>query len=943
MHPRISSALLLLAFLLTATALVAQSTDTGSVRGTVVTSGGAAIPDAAITLENVATGARRTTTSDAGGNYTFGALPVSGTYQIRVAKPGLAEAVNGPFRLRAGETATFRTALNAEAVQETVTVLGTSEHVRSDSPELGTRLEESALREIPVFGRKLTSLPLLNAAVRTARGTGDLFLNNTLFVINGGGRRQASFSIDGSTADDMWGHQTIFTNVPMAAVREFAVLTNAFSAEYGRSEGGAINVVTQSGTNELHGDLLALYRPASLEADAPVTNIKAGDELKQGSALIGGPIVAGQTHFLFAAEYNNQARDSVITSPLAPGIFTGDFHQTLGIGRLDQELGSANHLRLRGNIDRFTDSNPQGVVGGTVLPSAGRTFRRSTTSLQLSETAAVSSVGFNEARAIWEKGSPITQFTPMTPSTQFVRPGVSTEGESRYADLFNHQWQLADTFSWTHGAHSVRAGGDYLHSRSGGNGQEFGSPFVLGQFTFKPGIPATTPTSSLTIDDVQRYTQGFGNVTYQVEDDLASLFVQDDWRPIDRLTVNLGLRYEHQKLTGGNDLGPRLGFAWTTGESGRTVLRGGYGIFFAPVQSNIDAQWELGGPTGFFNYSVAPRQPGFPTSLAPIASFPAGAPLPARDVTIRPGMASYYSQFFDVSKLRFYPSELKNPRTQLATLGVERQLAQHWFLSADLVDSHTDDILWNLDANAPEFYARTAPGQSRPATTADNSRPIVPVPNGYRRILVTTNFGEAKYRAAQLNLRRTFEDRYGVLASYTWSHSTNNIEDGAPGGDPNDVNAFNAEWADSLLNQTHRGVLTAWRRIPFGIVLGGVASAASGRPYNITTGADNNGDAATTDRPVVNGQVIGRNTGRGSSLYQLDAFVEKTFPAFSGAQLAVRAEAFNLTNHANIVGRNGVYGNDLSGIPLATLGTANGGIANVEPGRTWDFSLHVRY
>jgi outer membrane receptor for ferrienterochelin and colicin len=927
--------------LLLAPALMAQTTDTASIRGTVADATGAKVAAASVTLENIASGAKREATTNDRGEYTIGTIPVTGTYRLRVSKAGFGDMTRGPFELRAGETAMIDATLNAGAVSENVTVYGTAEGVRSDSPELGTRLDDRAIRNIPIFGRKLTNLVTLNSAVRPARGVGDLFLNNLLFVVNGSGRRQTSFTVDGSTGDDAWGRQTIFTNVPLSTIREFTVLTNAFSAEYGRTTGSAVNVVTQAGTNEMRGDFIGLFRPQNFQSNAPITNFKSRDVLKQWSGMVSGPIVTDQTHFLIGVEYNDQQRDSVISSALAPGVFTGTYRQTLVLARLDQELGSRNHLLLRGNIDRFTDTNPADAVGGINLPSAARTFRRATSSLQLSDTTVAGSTMFNEARAIWMNGDPITEFTPANPSTQYVRPGLSTEGESRAARLTNRQYQLADTFTTALGSHYVRVGGDYIHSRSGGNGQEFGAPFVLGQFTFK-SVPATTPTSSLTIADVARYTQGFGNVTYNLDDNLYALFVQDDWHPVNALTVNLGVRYDYQRLTGDrNNIAPRLGFAYNIGRDGKTVVRGGYGVFYSQIQSNIDASWELGGPTGFFNFGAQPGQLGFPTLLQPILSFPAGASLPARDVTIRPGRASFYNQFFDTSKLRFYPTELKNPRTQEATIGFERELARQWFLSTDLVYTHTTDVIWNLDANAPAPFVRTQPGQTRSGAAADATRPIAPVPNGYRRILVTTNFGEAKYRGVQLNVRRTFENRFGLLASYTYSSARNTIEADSPGGDPNDVSFFKAEWANSQLNMKHRGVVTLWGRLPFDVTVGGVASGASGRPYNITTGADNNGDGANTDRPVINGAVIGRNTGRGSSLFDLDAFVEKDFPIARGMQLGVRAEAFNLTNHANIVGRNGVFGN--AATPVSTFGVPVGGINGVDPGREYQFALRVRY
>jgi hypothetical protein len=933
----------LCALLMLATSLQAQTPGIGTIRGRVVDSAGAPVAGAKVTVSNEATGFSRTTRTDAQGLYTLPQLPLTGTYRIRAGSEGLSPQERAGIELRAGQTAAIDVVLNPAAVEEAITVYGTAEGVQSGSPQLGDRFDNTRIQETPIIGRKLTSLPLLDSAVRPARGTGDLFLNNTLFVINGGGRRQATFTIDGSSADDAWGRQTIFTNVPLGAVQELTVLTNAFSAEYGRSAGGAINLVTRTGTNDLRGDIVALYRPGGLQADAPVTGQKSSDELKQGSVFLSGPLAHDRAYWSLAGEYNDQDRDSIITSPLDPGAFTGHYKQRLLFARADFDLNQQNHLFSRVNVDHFTDTNPQDVVGGITLPSAGRTFKRDTEAVQLGDTAVLSADAFNDARLVWERGDPITQFEPLTPSTQFVRPGVSTEGESRFAKLTNEQEQLADTVSLSLGSHLLRLGGDYERSRSGGNGQEFGSPFVLGQFTLRPGISPAIPTSQLTTADVTRFTQGFGNVHYSVTENLWSLFAQDDYRLRSNLVLNLGLRYDRQSLTDDtNNVAPRLGFAWNPGNDARTVVRGGYGIFYSEIQANIDAAWELAGPTGFFNFSAAPGQLGFPTSLAPLPAFPPGAVLPPRDVTVRAGRAGFYSQFFDVSRLSGYSDEFVNPRTEQASIGVERELGNRWILSLDGVHANTTEIPRNLDLNAPASFDRTAPGQTRPATVADATRPIAPVANGYRRILVTVNEGESKYDGLQLNLRKSFSTRGQMLLSYTWSHTRNNVEPDAPGGDANDARQLGREWADSLLDQRHRAVLSGWVGLPLALRLGGIAEFATGRPFNFTTGVDNNGDGANTDRPVIDGHVVSRNAGRGDDLYQLTLFLERDFPV-GAFTLGLRGEVFNVTNHENVVGYNGVYGNDLSGQPLATFGQPLGGLANVEPARQYQFQARVRF
>jgi hypothetical protein len=225
----------------------------------------------------------------------------------------------------------------------------------------------------------------------------------------------------------------------------------------------------------------------------------------------------------------------------------------------------------------------------------------------------------------------------------------------------------------------------------------------------------------------------------------------------------------------------------------------------------------------------------------------------------------------------------------------------------------------------------------RSAAAADATRPIAPVPNGFRRIQVTVNEGSSVYNGMQLNLNKRFSRNFSVLASYTYSHTINTVEPDAPGGDPNDVNqAGRFERGNSLLDQRHRAVVSGWWQLPHHFVLGGSTTLASGRPYNITTGTDNNGDGATTDRPVINGTVLGRNTGRGTPVYDVSTFVEREFNLTERLQLGLRAEAFNLFNHPNLVARNGTQS-------ALTFGQGIGGINGVDPGRELQFQLRLRY
>ncbi len=937
--------------------LCAQTPGTATVRGQVVDPNGSAISGAQLVLTNEQTGRRRETQSDANGYFVITGLPLTGSYRLVVTSPGFAIEGRIISELRANETANINVPLEPAGPDKVDVVVVGADKVRTDSAQLGLRLDSQKIEETPVLGRKTTYLVLPNSAVRSARGTGDLFLNNFLFITNGSGRRQTTYEIDGSTGDDSWGRQTIFTNIPLSALQEFTVLTNSVSAEYGRNAGGAVNLVTKSGTNEYHGDFIGLWRPPGMQARSPGSTLsqRTPDQLAQVSGVFSGPIVANRTHFLVAGEYNDQKRDSIITTRLAPGVFRGVYHQELVMGRVDHQINSRHTLTGRFNFDNFFDTNPQDAVGNNTLPTAARTFGRRAYAFQASETAIINSSLVNEARFQFQNGSPITRFDPVVSSIQLVRTGnvASTEGDSRIALLTNHQFQLADTLSYTRGKHYFRFGGDAAHSSSGGYGQEFGSGFLLGQFTFKANAGCTVPpaaivcqpTSTLTLADVQTFTQSFGNATYNVGEWLLSAFAQDDWKVRKDLTLNLGLRYDRQTYTDDkNNFGPRLGFAYNCGGDGKTILRASYGIYYSEIKANTEASFALGGPTGVFTFSVQPGQFGFPTLLAPLAAFPAGAVLPARNITIRPGRAAYYSQFLDVTKLKGYPDKLLNPYTQLGTAGFERELASKWIFSVDYVWQHTIGIDRTLDLNSPAPFVRTAPGQTRSAAAADATRPITPVNNGYRRILVVVNQGESVYNGMQLNLNKRFSQNFSALASYTYSHTINTVEPDAPGGDANDSNQLGAfERGDSVLDQRHRAAISGWWRLPQSFVFGGLATLASARPFNIVTGVDNNGDGANVDRPVINGSVIGRNTGRGNALYDFSLFLEREFRLTERVRFSVRGEGLNVFNHANTIGRNGTFGNAASGIPNVTFGQTLTGVANVDPGRTFQFQARLKF
>jgi hypothetical protein len=464
------------------------------------------------------------------------------------------------------------------------------------------------------------------------------------------------------------------------------------------------------------------------------------------------------------------------------------------------------------------------------------------------------------------------------------------------------------------------------------------------------------------IANVATYTQSYGNASYTVNDTLWSLFVQDDYKARRDLTINLGVRYEQQTFTDSRlDFAPRAGFAYNWRGDGRTVIRGGFGIYYSQIVDNSEANYALTGPTGVFNYTAAPGQIGFPSSVAaaPLPAFPSGAVEPLRTLYIRPGESAYLNQFFPSSTLVGYPSQLLNPYSEQWTIGIERKMGEKWVLSVAYVGSHTLRINRPLDVDAPAPFIRTAQGQTRTPQAANCTRPYWiwwyeqqgtvcpakatnPEPP-YSVITSDVNDGYSFYDALDVNLSRRLSSRFFMLASYTYSHAIDNVDPDVPSQNPNLANyAGSIEKGNAIFDQRHRFVLSGVYTLPLKIDVGGIATLASGLPYNIVTGTTNSGDTgATTDRPVIDGVVVGRNIGRGAPIYDVSPFIERPFALGERLRLDLRAESFNVFNHANFVGYSGTYGNGPT--PGPGFGQPLAGITNQLPARSIQFEGKLHF
>jgi hypothetical protein len=903
---------LVVAFLFVTTALQAQTVG-ASLQGIVTDPTGSALSNADVVVLSTATGGVWEMKTDGSGRYRVPVLQ-PGEYEVHVSQTGFQPVVRRGIQLTVGQNAVIDVKLELGRIAEEMTVSGAAPMINTTSGALSGLVGDKEIRELPLNGRSFQQLALLQTGVTPALAAGnDVVGGRTPKIsINGARPEQNSFLLDGTDINNVYNKtpgSSAGVLLGVEAVLEFQVLTNAYSAEFGRSAGGVINAVTRSGANVMHGSGFEFYRNSALDAknyfdqaDKPIPDFYR----HQFGAVLGGPVVKDKTFYFASFESlierlgvtgvtavpDDNARRGVLPAgavTLHPAIpqyletlFPRANGRSLGGGaaeylftqtqptneyfaqlRVDHRFKGGNSLFARytfddGKVDRVPPNKPPisitkehsrnqylTVEDQHVLSPALLNTLRGGINRSVSEADNVRTIDIPPSLA-WLPGE---RFGYLTIT------GVVTEmaGDFRLPrNDYLTNWQLGDTLFWTRGAHSAKFGfqSQLLQFHQNTTSQQGGIVTFPNLSAFLQGRPSNVDFAVPgLIDPIRDYKQW-----------LFGFFAQDDIRARSNLSLNLGLRYEFittptevngklSNLRSVSDTSLAVGEPWHSNPSLKNI---------AP---RLGINWDPSGKGsmsvragfGIFYDEILPKYYFFSGSLNP--------PFTTRTTIANPPFP-YVNANFDPNapiraQLQTVNYDLQSPFITQYNAGVQHALPGDWDVFVGYVGSHGSNLLRIGDANlAPDTLVNGVKTyQPQLGRRNPNFGPI------FQRVTDAESF----YDSLQLSFVKRYSHGLRAQVSYTFAKSIDDSS-GINSQEFDNVVQYGLDWYDPTYDrgpsafQARHNLTFNWSwDIPAsssftglaggllkGWQLNNVTTLQSGQPFTIRVGFNRSGNLNTT-------------------------------------------------------------------------------------------------
>jgi hypothetical protein len=542
--------------------LFAQATATGNIVGIVTDATGAALPNATVTATNTGTNAQRTTTSGVGGQYRFDLLP-GGVYTIKAESSGFSPTEAKDIQLLVGTTVTANLPMKTGTVSTSVEVNATNQLLDMEKTDSSTAVTPKEIVDLPLNGRDIANLAILAPGVKMVDSYDPTKNRYAVYAVNGSSGRNTNTTVNGiDNKDNTVGGAVM--QLPLEAVQEFKISTNRFSAENGRSEGAALNIVTKSGTNQFHGALYGFFRTQALQTNNAISE-QAGQpkpdySRQQYGGAIGGPIRKDKDFGFFAYE-GLRERSQIATTDLAFQELTlaiplgavpahtiaTPFDEKRYNGRLDHVFSDNEKIYVSYSAQDNKSNNDQSTaqvdttegnytINDLILTNA------TLTSILSPKTINNFTVGFQ----YWNNLIDSHTRTPYFLFPDGVSFGTNINVPQKSSQ---HKFQFRDDFSHSLARHTLRMGVDFVYEPEVGGFFENNPTPEFDFFATASTLltnKALYPTGFSSPGAIQASTGTSGNPAFNLSPTMLGFYFEDDWRATPRLLLNLGLRYDRE-------------------------------------------------------------------------------------------------------------------------------------------------------------------------------------------------------------------------------------------------------------------------------------------------------------------------------------------------------------------------------------------------------------